>query len=259
MSKQRIQKDLRKLSAKQLASGLPLDAQPHHVAPIAIAIKDKLTDARNHNRAINAARMVAGVFDRSIGQVKLPFSLGCGEGCSSCCHVFTSATAPEIFAIVKQLRSEKSAAEIEEIESRCAPLIGKNVDDRFGAGIPCPLLVNDRCSVYENRPIACRQCASTSREVCESAFAGGTQDVPYSGPHMFSGSNAKLALHSALEASGMKSEAYELGQALKVALSFRDPEAIWLSGNEIFSECQVDGSRQPEYSRRVKYIADTIR
>jgi hypothetical protein len=76
---------------------------------------------------------------------------------------------------------------------------------------------------------------------------------------MFSGTNAKLTLHSALEASGMKSESYELGQALKVALSLRDAETMWLNGNDVFSSCQVDGSRQPEYNQRVKYIADTIR
>lgn len=258
MSSQRLQKDLRRLSAKQLAAGLPLDAQPHHVAPISIAIKDKLTEAKNRNRAVNAARMAAAVFDRSIGHVRLPFSLGCGEGCSSCCHIFTSATAPEIFAIVKQLRAEKSSAEIEAIKARCDPLIGKNVDDRFGAQIPCPLLVDDRCSVYGNRPLACRQCASASREACEAAFLGGTEDIPYSGPHMFSGNNAKLTLHSALEASGMTSVNYELGEALKVALSLPDPEAAWLEGKDIFSGCQVDGSRDPEYSRRVKYIADMI-
>lgn len=199
----RLQKGLRKRSTKQIAAGLPIEAQPHHIAPIAIAVKDKLADLKDTRRASNAARMVEAVFERSIASAHISVRLACGEACSSCCHLFTSATAPEILAIVRQLRTQKTPAEIEQISARCDPLIGKNVDERFGAKIPCPLLSDNRCSVYESRPLACRQCASFSRQACEAAFEGSNDEIPYAAAHIMSGNNAKLTLHAALEASRM--------------------------------------------------------
>lgn len=256
--RRRLQKELRKAAPKLSASGLPIEAQPMEIATIALSIKDQLENTKKRSRASDAAEYAGGIFDRSISSVQLKYTLGCTLGCNSCCHIFTSATAPEIFAIVRSLKASKNVGEIEKILAQCQPLKGKNVDARFGAQIPCPSLLDGGCTVYHNRPLACRQCASGSRTACEAAFLGANDQIPYSAAHIYSGNNAKLCLHAALEANGMSSTAYELGEALSIALQLPDAESRWLSGEAVFEGCQTDSSRPSEYARRVTYIADAI-
>src|SRR5690606_35233866 len=112
---------------------------------------------------------------------------------------FTSLTAPEVLRISKELRANRNDQQIAAIVEKCAPLIGKDVNQRFGAKIPCPLLEDNKCSVYTVRPIACRQCATCSAKDCEEAYHGKEIDLPYSYTHILAGNGVRLALHSALD------------------------------------------------------------
>jgi Fe-S-cluster containining protein len=78
--------------------------------------------------------------------------LVCRAGCSGCCHHHLSVFAVEaeavreaIVALPNQIRGviEQQAREVIKREAACEP-------------VACPLLVENRCSIYEARPLICR-------------------------------------------------------------------------------------------------------
>lgn len=76
----------------------------------------------------------------------------CRSGCSGCCHHHLSVFAVEadavrlaIEALPESLRARlvQQAGEVLELEAR-------------GESVACPMLVDDRCAIYESRPLICR-------------------------------------------------------------------------------------------------------
>lgn len=78
----------------------------------------------------------------------------CKSGCSHCCHMATNITIEEAEALSK---------------ASCKPLTipgtwdDKDIVQRF-EGIPCPFLVDSKCSVYDARPFPCRTHYSVDRD-----------------------------------------------------------------------------------------------
>ncbi|MBM3267240.1 MAG: hypothetical protein FJZ01_06295 [Candidatus Sericytochromatia bacterium] len=92
----------------------------------------------------------------------------CGPGCDACCHYPVQASLAECFVIYRQLppgAMDRVHAYRDAFLARYAER-GEPRDDEeaalLGWGLPCPLLVDGRCSVYDCRPIACRACHSFS-------------------------------------------------------------------------------------------------
>ncbi len=92
----------------------------------------------------------------------------CGPGCDACCHYPVQASLAEVYTIYRELPPGGMARVhayrdvfLARYEERGAPK-----DDEEAAllawGLPCPLLVDGKCSVYDLRPIACRACHSFS-------------------------------------------------------------------------------------------------
>lgn len=79
-----------------------------------------------------------------VGDAVAPF-VACGKGCSACCKMNVSISAIEAERL--------SAASGRRMVNVAQPI--RHSEDRF-AGVTCPFLVNDECSVYDTRPYACR-------------------------------------------------------------------------------------------------------
>ncbi len=78
--------------------------------------------------------------------------LVCRAGCSGCCHHHLSVFPVEAGAVREAL--EALPAEIfKRIESQALDALDKELR---GEPVACPLLVDDRCSIYESRPLICR-------------------------------------------------------------------------------------------------------
>lgn len=77
-----------------------------------------------------------------------PF-IACTNGCSHCCHHGVEITSLE-------------ATNISNFSGRAARSLRKSIirKDKPYQGSPCPFLVQDSCSVYEVRPLVCRNHAS---------------------------------------------------------------------------------------------------
>jgi hypothetical protein len=257
--KRRIQKELRKGTDRAIRLGISPKAQPNEVGAAAIVIRDSLVGQRTGGgNAAKAAEAAFQINDRSLQTYPSPVPIDCAKGCSFCCYLYASATAPEIFAMSRFLRANFDADRLADIAERCAPLKGMSIDDRNRAKIPCPLLQDNACSAYEVRPIACRMCVSGSRARCEAGFNGSDENIPRPRVHIYAGSNTRLALISAIESTGRSNHAYELGGALALALEEPDLESRWLAGEDVFAPCQVDPSREPEMTARAASLASII-
>ena len=256
--RRRIKKELRKNTHNLRKHGLPRDTGIGHVSVLALEMSDILKK-QGSKRASNALKFAQEVFDHSISKGEGFFEIDCRGECSYCCHLFTGASAPEIFAIADEVRSTRSESQIIDILDRCKPLVGKRVTDRTGQKLPCPLLENNLCSVYEARPLSCRRYTSASASDCEAVFEGVRDEIHYSTLHLNIGEATKIALQASLQACNLPRTGYELGEALSIALQNPDSEERWLAGEDVFSECQIDEGQSKELSAKIDYVATIVR
>lgn len=126
----------------------------------------------------------------------------CQPKCSQCCHQLVVLTVPEVLYLENIMQgadgvADRFSATVRELEARdwvdelfnptfseTPPHIPIAVD-YFNAQLPCPALKNDLCSIYEDRPLACRTHSVTSEPArCAKPFAGGVEKVQL--PHALS-------------------------------------------------------------------------
>jgi len=154
----------------------------------------------------------------------------CKRGCSYCCHLRVEVRPHDAFVLAHHVATKFTAderaraiARIEDNLSRIAPL---TPEQHVRAGIPCALLEDGVCSVYEARPATCRKYHSLSVAVCRSAFEdtsapliGAIEDEEV----RLAGNAVALGYAKGLQDSGYDAELYELHYALHKALT--DPKA----------------------------------
>jgi Fe-S-cluster containining protein len=156
--------------------------------------------------------------------------VACERGCSYCCHLRVEIRPHEAFVLAHHIQSRLSAeqqvqvlARLEETLRRIAPL---SAAQYIRAGIPCALLDERACSVYEGRPATCRKYYSVSVATCRDAFkdtaaplTGELEDEQV----RLAGNAVALGYAKGLEDAGYDTTLYELHFALYKALT--DPKA----------------------------------
>ena len=78
--------------------------------------------------------------------------LACHAGCSGCCHHHLSVFPVEAAAL-KEAIDKLPPEQRSKIEAQARET---NEREQRGESVSCPLLVEDRCSVYTSRPFICR-------------------------------------------------------------------------------------------------------
>jgi hypothetical protein len=166
--------------------------------------------------------------------------LACKKGCSHCCRVWISATAPEVLFISKIVRS-RGGAIIDRLTATHAQTQGHDFISRGRHPYPCPMLEQDICSIYEARPQTCRLGVSGDAQICARVFRDFSNEMIPT-PHVFlMGKTAySIAMAMALKRSNLPHEGYELNAALVRALETDDAERAWLGGQDIFSGVMRD-------------------
>jgi Fe-S-cluster containining protein len=104
-------------------------------------------------------------------RARIGVALACRSGCSACCHFRVAARPDEVFRILAAIpagRRERIAA---RARANADALFRKTEQGRMVANLPCALLEDGRCSVYEARPHACRAHHAVDREGCDAALA----------------------------------------------------------------------------------------
>ena len=194
---------------------------------------------RGHSpiRASRAAEKAHEFFENSLKRNAAGIKVDCAKGCAICCHVAVSALAPEVFHIASTMRAQHAAdleARRARIRASAGSTHGLSDFERARRKLPCALLENNMCTVYNARPGPCRSMTSISLRACQSAFSGA--NVPIPTPKVWTTlRNAHLqALMAALTAADLSSESYDLNEAVLVPLDNPDAEARWLKGEDVF-------------------------
>ncbi|WP_027721300.1 YkgJ family cysteine cluster protein [Maridesulfovibrio zosterae] len=130
-------------------------------------------------------RLFEANFDAILQQVKIldpDFELACSSGCSYCCSSHISLMPHEAFNIALYLAQNCDESEFTRYTEKCieaaAPLEIKSlksfVKDYFS---PCPFLHENRCSIYDVRPIVCRNWISSDLNACVKSHEGQNKVV----------------------------------------------------------------------------------
>ena len=173
--------------------------------------------------------------------VRSKVDLACERGCSYCCHLRVEIRPHEAFVLAQHVQAKftpaqraRAMARIEENLQRIAPL---TQEQHIRAGIPCALLEEGVCSVYEGRPAACRKYYSVSVETCRNAFndtaaplTGQIEDEQV----RLAGNAVALGYAKGLEDAGYDATLYELHDALKRALTNPKAEKRYRDGKRPF-------------------------
>jgi hypothetical protein len=86
--------------------------------------------------------------------------IACKKGCSWCCYKQVGVSPLQVFLIAEHLKNKRIKIYLEDIKSRLTALDQITNDltseARLAAQLPCAFLVENSCSIYEVRPLACR-------------------------------------------------------------------------------------------------------
>jgi Putative zinc- or iron-chelating domain len=199
-----------------------------------------LAQAAGQARAVDL--LLARVFDSFAGNLAMQCEdeapAACSRGCASCCTLRVAATAPEVWGVARFLRAVQPrllalgidlVGQLRQANGRTR---GLGEAARAALREPCPFVARGVCVIYAVRPLACRSHVSQDVRACVAAAAGQRVEVPTSPGHQLVRSLVQNAMQSALRDAGLAWGAYELNQALLLALDDDGAEARWLAGDD---------------------------
>jgi Fe-S-cluster containining protein len=175
--------------------------------------------------------------------------LGCKSGCAWCCYQNVEVTIPEAILIAARIAAHDPRRA--RIIEAAATLGGLDVGARRRTGKPCPLLVDDRCSVYEDRPLTCRGMMAADAEGCRRAHeaaVAGEPDAPveiYPVPQYFMFGD-QAGMRGILKDMGLQYDLVEMTRAVAAILADPDIVERWLERQRAFGpEMVLDEQEQP--------------
>ncbi len=170
-------------------------------------------------------------------------NLACGEGCSHCCYQYDIGASPlEVIRIAEYINENFSDDEHLSLLEKLSDAEDKKkhfpIEDWGIAKFPCPLLVDDSCSVYQARPLVCRAMNSYSAKRCRDNHEHPRDDstVPMYGHQYDIAKFARTGIRLGLYEAGLQFDLLELVPALRIALSTPGARLRWLAGEPIFAE-----------------------
>ncbi len=210
--------------------------RPEHPRPYVSALARVLTDHLLGARRTHDLRPTMVVLHRSIAQSQAGLAaarIDCSEGCWFCCTRWVDVKAPEALAIARSLRGQP--ARVVALVAANDDFGGKSFEQRKRTMAPCPMLADLRCSIYADRPVACRSAVSRDVAACERSYLHTDAPIPRPVVYNIVGRTHALALTAALFRAGLDHRAYELTGALRRACEAPDAEHRWLDGEDIFA------------------------
>jgi hypothetical protein len=144
--------------------------------------------------------------------------------------------------IVAALQQSLAAEELEALKQRvkmaheATAVMGSW--QRLKAGIPCPLLRENSCSIYEMRPLTCAGWNSENALDCQSSLSTGSAIT--SNVWQYTCHHAVMkGVVQGLESSGLESALVELIEALHIGLNTPDLAERFLAGEHLFASAYV--------------------
>lgn len=205
----------------------------------------ELSNGRSPQQVIGLAEHASDFADLLARDLAADEPVACRAGCSWCCtttHVATSA--PEILRIADALRRQMAPTElarlIERLNRRANRIAEMPEERRPRARIPCALLIDHRCSIYDVRPLACKGWTSSSAQACESSYRSGWERaIPNGARRLGISVSVRQGVREALDQGGLDGAKLDLTVALRIALSEPDTAERWLAGEPVFALAYV--------------------
>jgi Fe-S-cluster containining protein len=131
--------------------------------------------------------------------------ISCRKGCAACCRMLVPVSPPEAFALkalVEALPDERRQVLLDKLSRARArleqtgllarltalaetgrPLSDEEMEpinrDYYALRMACPFLEQESCSIYENRPAACRELlVTTPADLCNDLLNNPIQPLP---------------------------------------------------------------------------------
>lgn len=212
--------------------------------------------------ATACAELAHKAFEASVRADPPASALACQKGCAYCCHAAVALTAPEAFLLAREVRSMRpgnAEANERELLARAGSTANLTAAQRFGAKLPCPLLADNRCSVYAARPLACRRVTSFAVAPCIEEYAGQEGEILLPRKHVIHATTAQVALLAALQALGRPAKLYELSAAVRTVLETADAEVKWMAGQDIFAGVAAEEETAPELAASIARLCAEVR
>jgi hypothetical protein len=245
-----------------LTGGLAIKPDKADVVATAYLLARTLMDESGAERASAAARQMHAITDASIKRTPGTASLACKKGCGYCCHSWVAASAPEIFLLARAVREadQRRSGIVGEVVARSREVGGLTPLQRFGAKLPCPLLVDNVCAHYRERPTVCRQTTSLDLSGCIDEFEGRGHggEIKVSAVYLAHARNARAPLLAALRLAGLDDGVYEMATGLARALELGNAEAQWLRGNDVLAGVARAPDAEVPIARAVDAIVDEL-
>lgn len=137
-------------------------------------------------------------------------------------------------------------------------LQGRSFDSPTRESFPCPLLQDDRCSVYEVRPLTCRGYNSTSVDACRKAHDTTEASVPIFVLIKDAVDGATVGAGQALDGVGFCRSMVDLGTALNIVLGASDDVADAIANGDSRLRPAENATWIDELWRRVQRTARTM-
>jgi len=173
--------------------------------------------------------------------------LACREGCDYCCHMRVVVTEVEAVALASYILGSLTKSELRTLSERITATAARTrgmTDEEWGAArVPCPLLVDGRCSAYAARPLECRGYNSEDAEACHRAYVDYLDwDVPMNRDYFSVHKQYQAGLLHATVAAGMGGRVLELTAALEIALCGDRTPTRWKCGEDVFADAELNAT-----------------
>jgi Fe-S-cluster containining protein len=230
----------------------------HDWLPAEQAQADKLRDAQAEavTHLASQGSGLAGIADNASGfaeemskRLLHPMSpkVACKDACSWCCYQQVRVSAPEVIRISEHVRSAMDEEAQKEVLTRLKQLDavtrGLSVQGRTKIPKPCAFLVDNRCSIYEVRPMSCAEFTSYDVQVCKRGKRVGfkADGVIHEKARMLAYYAIQQGLIDGTAAAFPESDDswLELTAAVVIALESSEAEADWIAGKPVFAPAKL--------------------
>lgn len=168
--------------------------------------------------------------------------IACKNGRSSCCHANVEVTIVEAIAVARRVAADDGLTA--SVLATAPKVAGMPPWTRYDLRIPCPLLRDGACSIYDVRPRVCRAHVSYEVALCEEVLTSGNSRalapmVTFGWPRTVS----KAVGHGTLGAIAhecLQSCTVEMTAAVAAILRQPKPVARWLDKASVFAPYAAD-------------------
>jgi Fe-S-cluster containining protein len=172
--------------------------------------------------------------------------IACQTGCSYCCFLRVSAGAQEIFLIADFIRKHFSNTDRDNLKKRLQlhqdSIAGLSRQEHRTTNIQCPLLVDNKCSVYSVRPFSCRRYHSIDASSCKYSFDNPKDESECNDRDIdleMWWQEVGAMFYQAYESMEFDTRTYEIGIALCEALKNPKSEKRWRAKKKAFLDNQI--------------------